>query len=72
MDIRISNISSWSFLGGQWNENADGVICPPTIPVQRGASAYEGQRTTNTDEFLALHTGAMYSDFEAEFEFRRD
>lgn len=72
MDLRLDDGSNWNFLGGRWSEDGDGVIKPPTISTHRGASAYEGQCATNADGFLAFHTGAMYSDFEAEFQFRWD
>lgn len=72
MDLNINNGSGWNFLGGQWSEDEDGVIRPPTNALRRGANAYEGQRTTNADNLLAFYTGTAYSDFEAEFKFRWD
>jgi hypothetical protein len=49
--------SRWAFLGGEWQQDAEGVMAAPENVV---------------DENLAFHTPEVYRDFEAEFEFRWD
>lgn len=49
--------SSWHFVGGEWDQDGDGVIQPPH---------------NLTDENIALFTKHAYRDFEVEFEFRWD
>jgi len=70
--LRIGDGHNWSFIGGAWNDGEGGLISPPPAPWNTGASAYEGQRTTNEDVLMAFHTGGAYGDFEAEFRFRWD
>ncbi len=70
--LRIGDAHSWSFIGGAWSDGEGGLISPPRAPWNQGASAYEGQRTTNDDVLLAFYTGRAYADFEAEFKFRWD
>ena len=45
----------WQFIGGDWEENGEGVMTPP-------------RKAAN--EHLALNTSRAYADFEAEFDFR--
>ena len=45
----------WSLVGGAWQENEEGLVTPPREP--------------NVD-LLAFYVGKMYSEVEAEFEFR--
>ena len=45
----------WSLVGPAWEENEEGVVTPPGEP--------------NVD-LLAFYVGGMYSDVEAEFDFR--
>ncbi|MSO21660.1 MAG: DUF1080 domain-containing protein [Acidobacteria bacterium] len=47
----------WSFVGGDWQRDAQGVLTAP------GSMA---------EQNLAFHTGSAYGDLEAEFEFRWD
>ena len=70
--VRIGDAHNWSFIGGAWSDGEGGLISPPPAPWNTGASAYEGQRTTNEDVLMAFHTGRAYGDFEAEFKFRWD
>ncbi len=70
--LRIGDAHNWSFIGGAWSDGEGGLISPPPAPWNTGASAYEGQRTTNEDILMAFHTGRAYRDFEAEFKFRWD
>ena len=49
------NAEEWTFVGGEWETDADGLLAAPGDEV---------------DENLALLTTRNYGDFEAEFEFR--
>ncbi len=51
------NSTQWAFVGGEWQQDADGIITAP------GNDAYEN---------LAFLTTNAYQDFEAEFEFYWD
>ncbi|MCK4325012.1 MAG: hypothetical protein KAW89_10805, partial [Armatimonadetes bacterium] len=45
----------WSLVGGAWEEDEEGLVTPPAEP--------------NVD-LLAFYVGRMYSEVEAEFDFR--
>ncbi|MCK4386174.1 MAG: exo-alpha-sialidase, partial [candidate division Zixibacteria bacterium] len=45
----------WSYLSGEWAENEEGLIKPPAVAAA---------------DRLAFYVGQMYSEVEAEFEFR--
>ncbi len=47
----------WSYVNGAWAENDEGIITPPAVPAA---------------DRLAFYVGRMYSDVEAELEFRWD
>jgi len=47
----------WSLVGGAWQEDEEGLVTPPREP--------------NVDR-LAFYVGRMYSQVEAEFDFRWD
>lgn len=53
--LTIDGSANWTFIGGEWTQDAEGVIDPST------------QRA---DDHLAFHTGKVYKDLEAEFDFR--
>jgi len=54
MDLR--DREQWSFVGGAWQESDEGIIEPPGKML--------------ADDQLGFFLGKMYSDVEAEFEFR--
>ena len=56
LSLRMKDRSQdWSFLGGDWQENGEGLIAPPKA---------------DADENLAVYTPTAFADFEVEFEFR--
>ena len=55
--LNIKDHQHWSFVGGPWQENDEGIVTPPEA---------------REDEYLAFDVGKAYADVEAEFEFRAD
>ena len=55
--LNVKDPEHWSFVGGTWQENDEDIVTPPE---------------TREDEYLAYDVGKMYSDVEAEFEFRAE
>ena len=53
--LSLDDGRNWSFVGGDWRQNEQGVITPPGV---------------RTDDNLAFRTDTSYTDFEAEFEFQ--
>jgi len=54
-ELHLRDGQDWSFFGGEWIEDGEGLISPPK---------------TGVDENLAVYMPEAFADFEAEFEFR--
>ena len=55
LPLSLKGPQHWSYLGGDWAENEAGVMTPPAVAAA---------------DRLAFYVGRMYSEVEAEFEFR--
>ena len=53
-----------------WHQTENGDITVNTAPIHRGEHAYDGQRGTNADDYLAFYKPETFGDFQVEFDFR--